>query len=585
MSSSSKAASQQRNVQWCSDQLHDLMGFADSALAMYLVHVASSAKSMDDIQRVLVEGNVKASPVQQSAFCNQLFQKCRPPPRLSKQQGSNNNNNNKVIPATNADWVKKASTYALLEEEEEDLAVEKSVAVPSKIKKEKIRAMEKEKTQENKDDDEKRKSSKSSRLREKKKRSRRKYDNSSDSSSSTSSSEEEKITRRRRGNIQERRDERQKRVKEEKETKTVLSEKERAELDRDKDLRERDEFVKRLLERDQHKTKDKIKQEEHDESEEAYRKRMDTEQRLAQGEQIIGEDGNVLTLEKLRTESRRAYLKKRQEREVTLLKQSLQDEEELFRNQNLTAAERKRIALSKKILSMVEENEGDADENANKEDGFYRLPDEYISQDTKGNQDKALLSARYVEPKHEKSEQELWEESQTRKAAGVAGGHKKTKTREKDEKEYELVFDDQIDFVMQETSKGYDRRDDKKKQLAASDEQLATIKKEIHEEGEEGSLHDEHEIIRPITEHEKILVGRKKLPVFPYREEFLAAVKDHQILVLVGETGSGKVSGIFCKAFSSSSIFFLFLLFVDMIFSNFLFVLCCHRCYRTLFSQ
>jgi pre-mRNA-splicing factor ATP-dependent RNA helicase DHX16 len=44
-----------------------------------------------------------------------------------------------------------------------------------------------------------------------------------------------------------------------------------------------------------------------------------------------------------------------------------------------------------------------------------------------------------------------------------------------------------------------------------------------------------------LTEHEKILAGRKKLPVFPYREEFLAAVKEHQILVLVGETGSGKV--------------------------------------------
>ena len=46
--------------------------------------------------------------------------------------------------------------------------------------------------------------------------------------------------------------------------------------------------------------------------------------------------------------------------------------------------------------------------------------------------------------------------------------------------------------------------------------------------------------IPPVTAHEKILAGRKKLPVYPYREDFLAAVKDHQVLILVGETGSGK---------------------------------------------
>eukprot|EP01083_Nonionella_stella_P214232 772023_1 len=49
---------------------------------------------------------------------------------------------------------------------------------------------------------------------------------------------------------------------------------------------------------------------------------------------------------------------------------------------------------------------------------------------------------------------------------------------------------------------------------------------------------------KTLTKHQKILVGRKKLPVFPYREEFLAAVKDHQVMILVGETGSGKTTQI-----------------------------------------
>ncbi len=33
---------------------------------------------------------------------------------------------------------------------------------------------------------------------------------------------------------------------------------------------------------------------------------------------------------------------------------------------------------------------------------------------------------------------------------------------------------------------------------------------------------------------------RKTLPVFPYREGLLKAVQEHQVLVIVGETGSGK---------------------------------------------
>jgi hypothetical protein len=60
---------------------------------------------------------------------------------------------------------------------------------------------------------------------------------------------------------------------------------------------------------------------------------LDAEQRLAWGETVMGEDGKAMSLDSLQTESRRAYLKKRQEREVTLLKQSLEDEQELFRNQ------------------------------------------------------------------------------------------------------------------------------------------------------------------------------------------------------------------------------------------------------------
>ena len=37
---------------------------------------------------------------------------------------------------------------------------------------------------------------------------------------------------------------------------------------------------------------------------------------------------------------------------------------------------------------------------------------------------------------------------------------------------------------------------------------------------------------------------RKSLPVYAYREEIIAAVKEHQVLIIVGETGSGKTTQV-----------------------------------------
>lgn len=43
---------------------------------------------------------------------------------------------------------------------------------------------------------------------------------------------------------------------------------------------------------------------------------------------------------------------------------------------------------------------------------------------------------------------------------------------------------------------------------------------------------------------ESIQAVRRSLPVFPFREELLAAVASHQVLIIEGETGSGKTTQI-----------------------------------------
>ena len=191
--------------------------------------------------------------------------------------------------------------------------------------------------------------------------------------------------------------------------------------------------------------------------------------------------------------------------------------------------------------------DGDAEDASKKPDGFYRLPEEFDADDgnkkgkTRAQRGEELLTSRYVEPKMEKSEQELWEEGQSQMAAGLSRQGKKKQRGggdDDDEDKYDFVFEEeQIDFVCVDTNKGYDNRSKKKEKHASKSYEEDDDEKEMNED--EKALE-----MRPATKHEKILERRKKLPVYPYREEFLMALKEHQVLVLVGETGSGKTTQI-----------------------------------------
>ena len=617
---SSTELSSARN--WCSDNLHELLGFADSALAGFLVDVASSSgskkkKSHDGsnvkrVMKTLHEGGVTADEGRLLNFAQELCRRC-------SGGGGNASGSSSVGAAssaaaasnrqlTNADMMKKAANYSLMDMDEPELklpdkpkkkdlsGVNDNNSVPGTIVTKSSRGSDKTKTiRRPKEDDRDSKRSKdgreSSKKEDRRKRRRRRHSSSSSSSSGDDNAviDEERIREereRRREEIRQKRSKKDKRGDNEDNDHDLskLTPEERAEIERERDIRERDEFAKRLNQKDKRKQRSKLdgsgsegsynsdddddddrKENDAQKKMERLRKREERDRRLARGEEVVLSDDddddnpnkkkNAISISDMRAESKRAYLQKRTKRELELLERELADEEELITkvggSHTLTAEETRELQLKRDILRMAREHGhvgGDEAEAAKKPDGFYRLPDEFDTNDeehkgkSRAQRGEELLTSRYVEPKHEKSEQELWEEGQAQMAAGLSRHkkrHKDGKKPEGDEDDvdkYDFVFEEQqIDFVCMDTKKGYDNRVKNKKRHPS---------KQYEEDEDDTSMKEEEKVLemRPATKHEKILEVRKKLPIYSYREDFLSALQDHQVLVLVGETGSGKTT-------------------------------------------
>ncbi|MCI30781.1 pre-mRNA-splicing factor ATP-dependent RNA helicase DHX16, partial [Trifolium medium] len=107
--------------------------------------------------------------------------------------------------------------------------------------------------------------------------------------------------------------------------------------------------------------------------------------------------------------------------------------------------------------------------------------------------------------------EETWEDHQLRKATLKYGSKDKRRVCD----DYQLVFEDQTDII--KASMDVDKKFDFKREIALEKSRVKRL-----------ALHEE----------------RKKLPIYYFRDEFLRAVHDHQVLVIVGETGFGKTTQI-----------------------------------------
>ncbi|RAO71208.1 uncharacterized protein BHQ10_007220 [Talaromyces amestolkiae] len=288
-----------------------------------------------------------------------------------------------------------------------------------------------------------------------------------------------------------------------------LDEEAKAERDRLRDIKERDEFAKRLAEKEDSKSKKKV-------VEDRTRRAGDSSRRALADDA----DARGAAMPDLRLRSRQEYLKKREMERIALLRRQVAEEAiELRENPDLSRREKEEFARNREVLRIAEERLRIDDHR----DG-YMMPEDYITEKGKIDRKKKeeALYKRYVdrdEQGHERfiTEQEEWEREQTAKAKAQI-----SRAEFVDEGDYEYVFDDaqKINFIMDSRLEGDQKPLTKEQrmlqqQLDAAEKKAASIEE-----------------------------TRKSLPVYQFRDEIIQAIHDHQVLIIVGETGSGKTTQI-----------------------------------------
>ena len=218
-----------------------------------------------------------------------------------------------------------------------------------------------------------------------------------------------------------------------------------AEEARLQDLAEKEEFEKRLKERDEQQTRKlaerKVSKEELEELE--RRKRAEKAEDKAQ------------VIKELRKVSRREYLKKREEAKLEELEEALEDEKYLFEGHELTEKERAELEYKEKVYKIAKERKKQLEELEH--DDAYHMPTAYDQGEKDGaNKRYEVLTARYRDVDEEEAGETPWEQQealereQIKRAVTRVG----SKDKKKSQDEYDLVFEDQIDFIIDSYMKG-----------------------------------------------------------------------------------------------------------------------------------
>ncbi|XP_029727278.2 pre-mRNA-splicing factor ATP-dependent RNA helicase DHX16 [Aedes albopictus] len=259
---------------------------------------------------------------------------------------------------------------------------------------------------------------------------------------------------------------------------------------RRRDIKERDEFAQRLKQKDEGRTRKVVEST----SKKAY-------EEAAKRLKLEAEDRDKL-LPKLRIHSRRQYLEKRKDDKVAELEADILDDEYLFEASQITERERQDREYKKSLLQIAKEHE--------KARELERVQRYHMPKDIKKGDKEEYVEVDDRE-KVPNAEQKKWEAEQLASAV-YKFGSKDAKARQQEE--YELLLDDQIDFVQALRLDGTKEKD-RKPAVSEADRKKMDLEE-----------------------------TKKSLPVYPFKEDLIAAIKEHQILIIEGETGSGKTTQI-----------------------------------------
>ena len=290
-----------------------------------------------------------------------------------------------------------------------------------------------------------------------------------------------------------------------------IDEETQREREMERDQLEKDEFARRLNLKDAEKTKKLV------EDRSSTKEGKEVAKRRALAEDTAARQA---AMPDLRERSRQEYLKKRETERLALLRKQVAEETtELRSNPDLTRREKDEFAKNREVLRIAEERLRIDDHR----DG-YTMPEDYITEKGKIDRKKKeeALYKRYVDKdEHGQeryvTEQEEWEREQTAKAKAQISQSERV-----DEGTYDYVFDDaqKINFVM-DTRLDSDAKPLTKEQRALQAQLKAA-------EAKASSIED----------------TRKSLPIYAFRNDLLQAIGEYQVLIIVGETGSGKTTQI-----------------------------------------
>ena len=333
-----------------------------------------------------------------------------------------------------------------------------------------------------------------------------------------------------------------------------ISEETARERERLRDQEEKREFEERLRMKDEEKTK-KL------DNGGGILKSNKIKSTNAEGDEEDEEEVKRGLIPDLRKVSRQEYLKKRELQKLEELKEQIADDEKMYEygGRPLTEKQKKDLEYKKQTLALAEAQLRNVEES---KEEVYQMPLTYDDVDdkanAKNNRDKRFQVAleRYKESaqfrKEEKEdanpfkEQDEWEDHQIRQAKMGK------KNKEQDEKRgYDYVFEDQIAFVVDEQIKGTNVSDSSSSSDSDSDSQGEKKRrrrrrrnKATQEKIDDENDPDSKALRGELGARKKIEADRRSLPIYPYRDDLIKAVEDHQTIVIVGETGSGKTTQI-----------------------------------------